>query len=186
MRALVKFCNIHFCVHSISIFLLLHKCQCCKQLAEASTRSAAPGLNCRLVCQLSVCAGMQYCGALFNLGKALDMQGNASAAADAYLQAIEVRCLMASHAHSQPVPCMSAWCQTACRCSVTYIRLPEMVFHLAMVLCSCSLIMLQILCVFTAAGAAPSMHATLLCCAKRWHGTLNYEYSAEGVAFVVP
>ena len=38
----------------------------------------------------AVLAGLQYCGALFNLGKAFGMQGKADRAAEAYGQAIEV------------------------------------------------------------------------------------------------
>ena len=36
---------------------------------------------------------VQFCGALFNLGKALGMQGRADEARKAYGQAIEVLCL---------------------------------------------------------------------------------------------
>lgn len=55
---------------------------------------------------MSACciAWLQYCGALFNLGKALDASGNSTAAAAAYLQALQVQRALTLFLFSLPQP----------------------------------------------------------------------------------
>ena len=68
----------------------VHDRDCCWPFSPGLlyTHLALAGTHHNIVITVSTC--LQYCGALFNLGKALDMQGNASSAAAAFLQAIEV------------------------------------------------------------------------------------------------
>ena len=79
------------------------------------THLALAGTHHNIVITVSTC--LQYCGALFNLGKALDMQGNASSAAAAFLQAIEVtRVQTAQSVHSKSsLACLLACENLQCR-----------------------------------------------------------------------